>query len=95
MTLPVVATSVSAIPELIDDRVNGRLVKPGDHAALAAALEDLIRDPAARLRLAAAGRARVLAEFSADAGLDRLAAKFGIGGTKRAGSGAEGRPDAA
>lgn len=89
MTLPVVATSVSAIPELIDDRVNGRLVKPGDHAALAKALEDLIGDPAARLRLAAAGRARVLTEFSADAGLDRLAARFGLPVR------AEGRPDAA
>ena len=92
MTLPVVATSVSAIPELIDDRVNGRLVKPGDHAALAKALEDLIGDPAARLRLAAAGRARVLTEFSADAGIDRLAARFGLGA---AASRAEGRPDAA
>lgn len=92
MTLPVVATSVSAIPELIDDRVNGRLVKPGDHKALAAALEDLIRDPAARLRLAAAGRARVLGEFPADAGLDALAARFGLDtGAPRA----EGRPDAA
>lgn len=95
MTLPVVATSVSAIPELIDDRVNGRLVKPGDYTALAAALEELIGDPSARLRLAAAGRARVLGEFSAEAGLDRLAAKFGIDCTKTAGSGAEGRPDAA
>lgn len=95
MTLPVVATSVSAIPELIDDRVNGRLVKPGDYMALAAALEDLIRDPAARLRLAAAGRARVLGEFSAEAGLDRLAGKFGIDCGKTTGSGAEGRPDAA
>lgn len=92
MTLPVVATSVSAIPELIDDRVNGRLVRPGDYMALAAALEDLIRDPAARLRLAAAGRARVLNDFSAESGLDRLAAKFGLtGGASRA----EGRPDAA
>ena len=90
MTLPVVATSVSAIPELIDDRVNGRLVKPGDHPALAKALEDLIGDPSARLRLAAAGRARVITEFSADAGIDRLAAKFGLPAAR-----AEGRPDAA
>ena len=92
MTLPVVATSVSAIPELIDNGVNGRLVKPGDSAALAKALEDLIGDPAARLRLAAAGRARVLTEFSADAGIDRLAARFGLDGDAAR---ADGRPDAA
>jgi len=91
MTLPVVATSVSAIPELIDDRINGRLVPPGDFKALAAALEELIRDPSARLRMAASGRARVLTEFSADAGLDRLAARFGLTGAPRA----EGRSDAA
>jgi glycosyltransferase involved in cell wall biosynthesis len=78
MALPVVSTAVSAIPELIDDGINGRLVPPENPRALAEALADLIRNPGARLRQAAAGRARVLEEFTADAGLDRLARRFGL-----------------
>ncbi len=73
------ATEVSAIPELIEDGNTGRLVPPGDADALARALEALIRDPAARQRLGAAGAERVREAFSMDAGIDRLAEKFGLG----------------
>src|SRR5690606_7768994 len=61
--LACVATNVSAIPELIADGETGLLVPPGDAAALAAALERLIRDPALRARLGAAGQARIAASF--------------------------------
>ena len=74
--LAVVASEVAAVPELIEDGVNGVLV-PADHPqALAAALAGLIRAPTLRLRLGRAGRQRVVERFAADAGLDRLAARL-------------------
>ena len=74
--LACLATRVSAIPELIEDEVTGLLVPSGDPAALAAGLERLLRDPDLRSRLGAAGERRVRAEFSSEAGADRLAAKL-------------------
>jgi glycosyltransferase involved in cell wall biosynthesis len=44
--LPVVATRVGAIPDMVDDGVNGYLVNPGDPQALAQALCKLLADPA-------------------------------------------------
>jgi len=69
-----VASAVSGTPELVRDGVEGRLVPPGDPAALAAAMVDLARDPAARVRLGRAGHARVRADFTLDAMLDRYEA---------------------
>jgi glycosyltransferase involved in cell wall biosynthesis len=77
MELPVVASRTGAVPELIEDGVNGRLVSPDDPAALAVALAALIRDPAARLRFGRAGRNRLLHQFATEPGLDRLAARLG------------------
>lgn len=54
--LPVVATRVGAIPELIEDERNGLLVPPNDAAALAGALGRLASDPALRARLSAGAR---------------------------------------
>jgi starch synthase len=72
----VVGSRVAAVPELIEDGVNGRLVPPDDPAALANALATLIADPATRLRLGRAGRARVLEHFAMAPGIDRLAARL-------------------
>jgi glycosyltransferase involved in cell wall biosynthesis len=76
LELPVVASRVGAVPELIEDGVNGRLVPPDDPAALAEALTALIRDPTARLRCGRAGRRRVLEQFAMEPGIDRLAARL-------------------
>jgi glycosyltransferase involved in cell wall biosynthesis len=50
-SLPLVATPVAAIPELVRQGETGLLVAPGDAGALAAALRQLIDDPPRRLRL--------------------------------------------
>ena len=77
--LACLATAVGGIPELIEDGMTGRLVPPGDPLALAAALGALIGDPAGRVRLGAAAQTRVREHFTMTAGLDRLAAKLGVG----------------
>jgi glycosyltransferase involved in cell wall biosynthesis len=61
--LPVVATRVGGVPELVVDGETGLLVPPGDARALAAALRTLLGDRELRLRLGAAGRARAEREF--------------------------------
>jgi colanic acid/amylovoran biosynthesis glycosyltransferase len=66
MEIPVVATRVSGIPELVVDGETGLLVAPDDAAALAAALARLLQDRDLARRLARAGRARVLAHYRSD-----------------------------
>jgi glycosyltransferase involved in cell wall biosynthesis len=75
--LACLATRVAAIPELIEDGQTGLLVPPEDAAALAAALERLIGDPAERRRLAEAGQRRVRAAFDLKGGIDALARLLG------------------
>ncbi len=76
--LACLSTRVSAIPELIEHEATGVLVAPGDRQALAAALERLIREPETRARLGAAGARRVREHFAMNAGIDALAARFGL-----------------
>jgi glycogen(starch) synthase len=56
--LPVVASRVGGIPEVVSDGKTGLLVQPGDSRSLANALENLISDSALRRRLGAAGRVK-------------------------------------
>jgi len=56
---PVVATAVGGIPELVRDGMEGRLVAPGDAAALADAVAALLDDPETAARMGDCGRAAV------------------------------------
>jgi glycosyltransferase involved in cell wall biosynthesis len=62
--LPVVATAVGGIPEVIRDNVHGRLVPAEDPGALANAMLELLDNPQERDRLARNLRDRVGAEFT-------------------------------
>ncbi len=70
--LPVVATRLSALPEIVEDGLNGRLVPPEDPPALAAALTSLVGDPAMRRRLGAAGIRRIAEGWDLEDGVTRL-----------------------
>ena len=50
--LPIVATAVGGVPQVLDDEINALLVPPGDPAGLAGAIERLASDPQLRARLA-------------------------------------------
>ena len=64
--VPVIATNIPGTDEVVTDEQTGLLVPPGDAGALARCLGRLLRDRDLAARLAAAARARVQAEFSAD-----------------------------
>jgi glycosyltransferase involved in cell wall biosynthesis len=70
--LPVVATRVGGVAELVEDGVTGFLVPPGDAAALSQALEKLLDDEARRLAMGQAGRERALQRFT----LERMLTQY-------------------
>jgi colanic acid/amylovoran biosynthesis glycosyltransferase len=60
----VVSTSISGIPELVDDGVSGLLVPPADPAALAAAMRTLLEDRERARAMGLRGQQKVRAEFT-------------------------------
>jgi glycosyltransferase involved in cell wall biosynthesis len=73
---PVVATRVSAAPELVVDGETGVLVPPDDAEALAAAVLGLLADPARAAAMGEAGLARALSEFSVAKMAERTAGVY-------------------
>ncbi len=69
---PVLSTTVSGIPELIADGVEGRLVAPDNDEALAHAIIEMLADAPARERWTRAARARITREFDARLEAGRL-----------------------
>jgi len=70
--LPVVATAITGIPELVDSGISGLLVPPGDPTALADALQALGRDPELREKMGRAGREKVVREFNLQVSVQQL-----------------------
>ena len=64
--LPVVATRVAGIPEVVQDGVNGLLVTPGESGELGAALSRVVNDDTTRVLLGQAARAFVRPRFGVD-----------------------------
>jgi len=69
---PIVATAVGGTPELVQHRRHALLVPPERPEALAAAILELVADPARGARLGAAARARVAESFGVDALVARV-----------------------
>ncbi len=74
--LPIVATRVSAVPEVVADGVTGFLFEPGDEAGIGAALGRLLADPARARELGTAGLTRARTQFSVARMADRTAAVY-------------------
>ena len=70
--IPVVATNVGGLPEVVRDGETGLLVPPEEPGKLAEALLTLIRDPERRVRMGHAGRAWVLERYCWQAGVEQM-----------------------
>lgn len=62
--IPVVASSIASLPEIVEDGVTGFLVPPSDTAALRDRIALLLRDPARRQAMGRAARQRALQRFT-------------------------------
>lgn len=71
--LPVVATRVGGIPEMVADGATGFLFEPGQPLEAAKALETLARDPSRRREMGVAGRTRAEKLFSQERYLEEVA----------------------
>jgi glycosyltransferase involved in cell wall biosynthesis len=75
-SVPVVATRVGGVPELVVDGVTGSLVAPDNDQALAGALSELLATPELALAMGVAGRERARAEFSLESMTRRVEAVY-------------------
>jgi len=64
--IPVIASRVGSVPEVVADGETGLLVEPGSAAELAAAINATLEDPAAALRRAEFARRRIETYYSVD-----------------------------
>jgi glycosyltransferase involved in cell wall biosynthesis len=67
--LPVIASRVGGIPEIVEDGVTGYLIEPGDYDELKERIELLVGSPGLRRSMGAAGRAAACARFDCRAGI--------------------------
>ncbi|MDE4139434.1 MULTISPECIES: glycosyltransferase family 4 protein [Rhodobacterales] len=74
--VPVVATRIAGIPELVDHATSGLLVPPGDPQELRAALDHMLADSKARQDMGLAGRAKVSDDFNIHTEAARLSRLF-------------------
>jgi colanic acid/amylovoran biosynthesis glycosyltransferase len=75
-SVPVIASKISGIPELVEDKVTGLLVPPRDATSLTNALECYFADPDLRRRLGQAGREKVVRDFDLNKNAENLAKQF-------------------
>jgi glycosyltransferase involved in cell wall biosynthesis len=88
--LPVLATTVGGLPDIVADGESGFLVPPCDGGALAERLRLLVEDAGLRARMGRAARARAMSSFDAGRNAERL-----VGYIRRYGTGQQEVRDAA
>ena len=76
LSKPLVASNGGAVPEIVVHEHTGLLFEPGNPTALAAALRTLLADRPRAAAMGAAGRARLLAEFSIRRNVDLTQALY-------------------
>jgi glycosyltransferase involved in cell wall biosynthesis len=76
MELPIVASNVGGIPEVVDNGKTGVLVSPRDSDALAQAIVALLKHEEKRHRMGMLGRERVLSRFTAQHSASQLEALY-------------------
>ncbi|HVR11810.1 MAG TPA: glycosyltransferase [Thermoanaerobaculia bacterium] len=91
--VPVVASDLPSLREVIDDGSDGRLVRPDRPSELARALRVLLESPRARHEMAARARRKAAERYSWEAGMSELRGWYGallegLGGAALAGAGA-------
>lgn len=74
--VPVIATSISGIPELVENEETGLLVPPADVRSLAVGIRRLLGDPLLREHVSLAGRTRVESAYDIRATVDQLIGLF-------------------
>jgi glycosyltransferase involved in cell wall biosynthesis len=74
--LPVVATRVGGVPELVVDGETGILIEPGDPRQLAAAIQELALSPERRQALGRAGARRAAEHFDAERAVQQLVSLY-------------------
>jgi glycosyltransferase involved in cell wall biosynthesis len=73
---PVICSSAGGLTEVVHDGVTGRVVPPGDAAALAAALRDCLTEPEKSAAMARQAREHALAHLSFDKQIDDTLAVY-------------------
>lgn len=76
--IPVIATRVDGLRDVIADNQTGYLVEPDDEAAMAERIIQLINDPALRNRMGEAGRRRVAEHFDIRKNIKDLEAIYAL-----------------
>lgn len=74
--IPVISTTVSAIPELVENEISGLIVPPANPQALADAISCLLDSTDIRSRCVSGGRRRVADEFSEEVNAEKLSQIF-------------------
>lgn len=76
--VPVIASNISGIPELVEHDRSGLLVEPRDPHAIADAVDRIAQEPGLAERLSMGGRSHVAAEFDLQANASRLRRVLGL-----------------
>ena len=74
--IPVVATFVGGVAELVENEINGLLVFPSDIEGLSNAIEKYLNDSNLRQSIVQKAREKIIAEYNINVEVDKLASLF-------------------